>query len=77
MENHNIIPEKVSTQDLEGCISSSKSKLQGILSLGNQLISDLPAAYLETYEFLAIGKVSSTFRNIRGPWNKDNLSSFA
>lgn len=56
MENHNIIPEKVSTQDLEGCISSSKSKLQGILSLGNQLISDLPAAYLETYEFLAIGK---------------------
>ena len=45
-------------QDILGCISASKDKLEGILSLENQLIADLPAAYLEAYEFLAIGKVS-------------------
>jgi len=54
--NHSLIPELVGAQDIEGCIGASKSKLEGILSLGNQLISDLPAAYLETYEFLAIAK---------------------
>ena len=53
----------MSSQDIGGCITASKAKLEGILSLGDQLISDLPAAYLETYEFLAIGKVSSRFLN--------------
>ena len=49
----------MAAQDIEGCIAASQAKLQGILSLGDQLITDLPAAYLETYEFLAIGKVAS------------------
>ena len=57
--NHSLIPELVGAQDIDGCIGASKRKLEGILSLGNQLISDLPAAYLETYEFLAIAKVSN------------------
>ena len=59
--HHSLIPELVDSQDIQGCIGASQNKLKGILSLGNQLISDLPAAYLETYEFLAIGKVLVTF----------------
>ena len=51
-------------QDIIGCISASKEKLEGILSLENQLIADLPAAYLEAYEFLAIGKVSYFIKKV-------------
>ena len=49
----------VESQDIRGCIASARSKLEGILSLGNQLISDLPSAYLEIYEFLQIAKVNT------------------
>ena len=33
------------------------SKLNRMLSLGPQLLADLPAAYMERFEFLAIAKV--------------------
>jgi len=56
MRHHSKIPELVARQDLMGCVEASKAKLELLLSLGTQLITDLPAAYLETYEFLAIGK---------------------
>ena len=33
------------------------TKLDRMLSLGPQLLADLPAAYMERFEFLAIAKV--------------------
>ena len=33
------------------------TKLDRMLSLGHQLLADLPAAYMERFEFLAIAKV--------------------
>ena len=54
---HEDISAFVGSQDIYGCIDSAKRKLKGILSLGDQLISDLPCAYLEIYEFLQIAKV--------------------
>lgn len=53
---HEDISSFVASQDIYGCIDSAKRKLKGILSLGGQLISDLPCAYLEIYEFLQIAK---------------------
>ena len=57
-EHHEDISAFVAVQDIYGCIDSAKRKLKGILSLGDQLISDLPCAYLEIYEFLQIAKVN-------------------
>ena len=51
------MPTLVSLQDLNGCIESAKRKLALILQLSDQLMADLPAAYMEAYEFLAIAKV--------------------
>ena len=58
-QNHEDISSFVASQDIYGCIDSAKRKLKGILSLGDQLISDLPSAYLEIYEFLQIAKVNT------------------
>ena len=55
---HEDISSFVASQDIYGCIDSAKRKLKGILRLGDQLISDLPCAYLEIYEFLQIAKVN-------------------
>jgi len=54
--HHEEISKFVDSQDINGCIASAKSKLEGLLRLGDQLISDLPSAYLEIYEFLQIAK---------------------
>ena len=59
---HEDISSFVASQDIYGCIDSAKRKLKGILSLGDQLISDLPCAYLEIYEFLQIAKVNKYYR---------------
>ena len=63
-EHHEDISSFVASQDIYGCIDSAKRKLKGILSLGDQLISDLPCAYLEIYEFLQIAKVNKYRRRI-------------
>ena len=39
------------------------TKLDRMLSLGPQLLADLPAAYMERFEFLAIAKVDN-FRHV-------------
>ena len=66
----------MSCQDLLGCVAAAQKKLNLLLRLEEQLMADLPAAYMEAYEFMAIAKVrmrirlSLTCLNIfPRPWN--------
>merc|ERR1712061_925172 len=54
--DHFLLPSLLSSQDLQGCIATAKKKLETLLQLQDQLLADLPAAYMEAYEFLAIAK---------------------
>ena len=56
-EDHLLLPSLVSAQDLYGCQAASLRKLDNLLLLQDQLLADLPSAYMEAYEFLAIAKV--------------------
>ena len=54
---HFLLPSLVSSQDLLGCVAAAQKKLNYLLRLDEQLMADLPAAYMEAYEFMAIAKV--------------------
>ena len=54
---HNQLPLFVASQDLSGCLAATQKKLSALLSLSQELLADLPAAYMEVYEFLSIAKV--------------------
>ena len=56
-EDHLLLPSLVSAQDLHGCQAAALRKLDNLLLLQDQLLADLPSAYMEAYEFLAIAKV--------------------
>jgi len=53
---HFLIPSLVSSQDLLGCLSAAQKKMSALLKLEDQLMADLPAAYMEIFEFMAIAK---------------------
>jgi len=56
-EDHYLLPSLVSSHDLPGCLAAAQRKVGNILKLQDQLLADLPSAYMEYYEFLAIAKV--------------------
>ena len=58
---HFLLPSLVSSQDLLGCVAAAQKKLNLLLRLDEELMADLPAAYMEAYEFLAIAKVRIGF----------------
>ena len=58
-KDHFLLPSLVSSQDLQGCMAAALRKLSNLLQLQDQLLADLPSAYMEAYEFLAIAKVGS------------------
>ena len=62
-EDHYLLPSLVSSQDLPGCLAAAQRKVGNILKLQDQLLADLPSAYMEYYEFLAIAKVGKQRRN--------------
>ena len=47
----------MASQDLSSCLATTQKKLFALLSLSQKLLADLPAAYMEVYEFLSISKV--------------------
>jgi len=55
-EEHSRVMDMVQMEDLPGALRAAQAKLDLLKRLGDALISDLPAAHMEVFEFLAISK---------------------
>lgn len=55
-EQHQLVSSLVAQQDLPGALGAARAKLKLLLRLGDGLTADLPSAYMEVFEFLAISK---------------------